>query len=322
MHLGPLQLFLDHQGLVFLDGGLATELEARGADLRDELWSARLLLDDPRLLMEVHTAYLEAGADCIVSTSYQATVEGFVRRGLAEEAALRLLRRSVELALAARDAFWARPENRQGRLRPLVAASVGPYGAFLADGSEYTGRYDLDAAGLRRFHAARWRELVAAGADLMACETIPNRAEALVLAGLIAETPGTPAWISFSCPDGRRLADGSELEATVTEVAPTPGLLALGVNCIAPSLVAGLLARLRGATDKPLAAYPNSGETWDAVEKRWVEGSSAGDFTAAAPAWQAAGARLLGGCCRTGPEDIRRLRQVLGTPAEGSDHGG
>jgi len=321
MILDPLQPFFDHRGALILDGGLATELEKRGADLQGHLWSARLLLDNAGLVREVHAAYLEAGADCLVSASYQATVEGFLRRGVEEAEARRLLRRSVELAVVERDAFWARRQNRGGRLRPLVAASVGPYGAYLGDGSEYTGRYHLDAAGLRRFHALRWRELASAGADLMACETIPNHLEARVLAELIAETPEVPAWISFSCPDGCHLADGSDLQTVVGEIADTPGLLALGVNCVAPSLVQGLLSRLRAATDKPLVAYPNSGESWDSEEKSWSAGPEVGDLGIAGLAWHKAGARLLGGCCRTGPADIRRLRLALAAARRGKGLG-
>lgn len=314
----PLTPFLERQGVVVLDGGLATELEARGVHLEEELWSARVLIDDPERIVEVHRAYLEAGADCIVSSGYQATVEGFVRWGLSEAEAWHLLRRSVELAVVARDAFWEeRP--RQGvqdggcseRLRPLVAAGVGPYGAFLADGSEYTGHYGLEIADLYGFHAPRWRELASSGADLMACETIPNRKEACALARLVAETPEVPAWISFSCPDGHHLADGDDLQATVAEIDQTPGLIAIGVNCLAPSLVEGLLRQLREVTDKPLLAYPNSGEAWDAQNKCWREGSRGDDLSTFALRWRAAGACLMGGCCRTGPEEIRRLRRVI-----------
>lgn len=318
MVLNPLEPFLARQGVLILDGGLATELEARGADLGHQLWSAQTLLEEEWMVSAVHTAYLEAGADCVLSASYQATVEGFLRQGVRESKARRLLHRAVELAVSARDAFWATEDEPSTRLRPLVAASVGPYGAFSANGSEYTGHYDLDAAGLRHFHAQRWRELASAGTDLMACETIPNRAEAKVLAELLAENPAVPGWISFSCPDGRHLADGSDLQATAAEIADTPGLLALGVNCVAPSLVEGLLARLREVTDKPLVAYPNSGERWDAIGKGWLAGSHTGDFGTLGVAWHAAGARLVGGCCRTGPAEIRRLRQTL--VATGRDH--
>ena len=162
----PLSALLDDQGLVILDGGLATELEARGHDLTNALWSARLLLDAPEVIADVHAAYLDAGADCIVSSSYQATLEGFRRRGVGAEEARERLQAAVELARGARDGFWRTAPP--GRRRPLVAASVGPYGAALADGSEYTGRYDLDEAGLYDFHAERFALLASAGADLLA----------------------------------------------------------------------------------------------------------------------------------------------------------
>ena len=198
----PITAFLDAQDVVILDGGLATALEARGHDLRDRLWSARLLVDDPAAIRAVHEAYLEAGADCVTTASYQATIEGFLTRGLTDDRAIELLRLSVHLACEARDRFWRAGEARRGRLRPLVAASVGPYGAFLANGAEYTGDYDLDEDGLHAFHRRRFAILAGAGGDLLACETIPSRAEGRALARLIDETPGARAWLSFSCRDG------------------------------------------------------------------------------------------------------------------------
>ncbi len=307
----PLSRFLERQGFVVLDGGLATELEVRGFDLADDLWSARLLVERPEAIRHLHRDYLEAGADCVVSASYQATVEGFARRGVGPGAAEDLLRLAVDLALAARDDFWSRPAHRQGRLKPLVAASVGPYGAFLADGSEYTGEYGAGEGALVDFHRRRLEILAASGADLLACETIPNGVEARVLARLLDEVAGPPAWLSFCCRDREHLSDGSELARVVEALDGGERIIAFGVNCTAPRHVPGLIARLRGATDKPIAVYPNSGEAWDAVAKRWTDSVTPMDFAAAAVAWHRAGARLIGGCCRTGPRDVRSMREGL-----------
>ncbi len=317
----PISEFLDRQGVLILDGGLATQLESRGHELDDDLWSARLLLDDPEPITRLHSDYLVAGADCITSASYQATIEGFGRIGVGEAEAENLLRRSVRLAIRARDDFWSDASNRQNdRLRPLVAASVGPYGAYLADGSEYTGAYDLDEDGLMAFHRRRFQVLAVSGADILACETVPSRPEARALARLLGETPGATAWFSFTCRDDRRLSDGSDLAETVIEIEEIAGdsqrIVALGVNCIAPRHAQGLIDRLRHATSKPIVVYPNSGEAWDAVAKRWIEEAPSFDLVAAGEGWLAAGARLIGGCCRTGPGDVARLRRrLLGTVA-------
>ncbi len=331
--MNPLAPFLERQGFLVLDGGLATELEARGFDLGDDLWSARLLLERPEAIRRLHRDYLDAGADGVVSASYQATIEGFGRRGIERGAAKDLLRLAVRLAREARDDFWSRPCNRHGRLKPLVAASVGPYGAFLADGSEYTGDYGLGEDQLASFHRRRLEILAGSGADLLACETIPSRVEARALVRLLGEVPGPPAWLSFSCPDGRRLADGSDLAATAEELDRSEQIVAFGVNCTAPRYVPGLIAQLRAATEKPIAVYPNSGELWDAAGKRWreqrsnvPEGGERSGFGAGAGAvaWRRAGARLIGGCCRTGPGDVREIRQCLlasaGTACEGANN--
>lgn len=303
--------FLERQGVMILDGGLATELEARGCDLRDELWSAKVLIDDTDLLLRVHADYLAAGADCIASASYQASFEGFRRRGLSEDEAARLLRLSVRLAVQARDAFWSDHANRRGRLRPLVAASVGPYGAALADGSEYTGRYDLEEPGLRAFHWQRWHVLATSGADLLACETIPSQMEGRVLLELLHETPESYAWFSFSCRDGKRVSDGAALAETLAPFKDEPQVVAVGVNCTSPSLISSLIAEAHHAVDKPIVVYPNSGEGWDAERRCWIGTAEAVDFAMASAQWRDAGASVIGGCCRTGPQHIREIREAL-----------
>jgi homocysteine S-methyltransferase len=303
--LGPLAPFLSGGGTLVLDGGLATELERAGFDLDHPLWSARLLSERPDAITAVHRAYLEAGADCITTASYQGTIEGFRREGATPAEARGLLRRSVELALEARDAFGS------DRPRPLVAASIGPYGAFLADGSEYTGDYELDLGGLLGFHRERMRLLQGAGPDLLACETIPSAVEARALALLLAELPGARAWVSFSCRDGSRLRDGTPFVDAVRTVAAVPAVVAVGVNCTAPSHVLALLRAAASVTDKPLVAYPNSGETYDAGARTWRGASEPLNWGERARAWRDAGARLVGGCCRTGPDHVRAVRAAL-----------
>ena len=319
----PLTPFLQRQGVVLLDGGLASELEVRGHRLQDSLWSARLLMDDPDAILDVHLDYLRAGADVVVSASYQASLQGFAQRGLGPAAGEALLRRSVRLARQAVEAFES--SGADGRLRPLVAASIGPYGAFLADGSEYRGDDSLDEDALMDFHRRRLDILAetipeSGGADLLACETIPSGREARALTALLAERRsrgrGVPAWLSLSCRDGARLADGTPIADLVQQISHEPSWVALGVNCTAPRHVPSLITAVASQTDLPVLAYPNSGETWDAEAKRWGEARGPEDgqgvgLADLAPSWRRLGARLLGGCCRTTPSDIRRLRRVL-----------
>lgn len=305
----PIAAFVEHQGFIVLDGGLATTLEARGCDLRDPLWSARALLEAPEAILDVHRAFLEAGADCIATASYQATIEGFVARGCTVEQARDLIRRSATLALDARDTLWAQAARRVGRLRPLVAASIGPYGAFLADGSEYRGDYRLDEAALYAFHAERWRILSNTGVDLMACETIPSLPEVLALLRLVDET-GRWTWLSLSCRDAGHMCDGTDIGEVASLCDAAPKIAAVGVNCVAPSMVTELVETLSRATHKPVLAYPNSGEEYDAVEKHWTGLAEPSHWPLAA--WRAAGAQGIGGCCRVLPEAIRELRLRLG----------
>lgn len=309
-HPSPFDDFLATGRPVILDGGLATELERRGADLRDALWSARLLRDAPEMIRRLHYDYFVAGADVAISASYQASFVGFARIGLNERETARLLALSVELAQAARDDFWADPSRRAGRLRPLVAASVGCYGAFLADGSEYRGDYGLAAEELVAWHRPRLAVLVESGPDLLACETIPCLVEAEALVALLAEFPGVPAWLSFSCQDESRVWHGESFAECIAVAAASPQVVAVGVNCTAPRFVEPLLRAARKVTDKPLLCYPNSGERWNGAARCWVDGSGVTDFGPPTRLWQQAGAQLIGGCCRTGPDDIRRIREA------------
>ncbi|MFD8525797.1 homocysteine S-methyltransferase [Streptosporangium canum] len=286
--------------MVILDGGLATHLEALGADLRDELWSAKLLLENPSVIRQAHLDYFAAGAEVATTASYQASIPAFVRRGLSASEAEKLIVLSVRLAAEARDSHGT----------GTVAASVGPYGAYLANGAEYTGDYDLDEDGLTDWHRDRWHILAGSGADLLACETIPSYAEARALGRLLAETPGTRAWVSFSCRDGEHISDGTPLKEAAALFAGNPQVIAVGVNCTAPRHIPSLIGRIEG---KPVMVYPNSGETWDAANRRWLGLADPAEFGAAAAGWHAAGSAFVGGCCRTTPEHIRQIGEHLKT---------
>jgi homocysteine S-methyltransferase len=298
-------------GAIILDGAMATELEARGADLRDTLWSAKILVEQPDLIRAVHLDYFRAGADVATTATYQASFGGFANRGIDTIAAAALMRAAVDLARSARDEFWADPANRRGRLRPLVAASIGPYGAALADGSEYRGNYTQSDAELRAFHLPRLQVLAASGADLLAIETLPCEREALVLAQLLQEFPPIPAWIAFSCKDGMHTAEGQRIRDCVMRLDAFAQVAAVGINCTQPRFIVPLLREMRDHTDKPLLVYPNSGEEYDAVGKCWRGNADPAAFAAAAAVWRNEGARLIGGCCRTTPADIRAVRAAL-----------
>jgi homocysteine S-methyltransferase len=307
----PINQFLSRRPLMVLDGALATELERRGADLKDPLWSAKYLIERPDIIRAVHLDYFEAGADVATTATYQATFEGFARRGIAGEQAARLMRAAVHLARAARDEFWAVEPNRIGRDRPLVAASVGPYGAMLADGSEYRGHYAATDHELEDFHRPRLAVLADCGADLLACETIPCLREAKVLACLLAQFPRISAWISFSCQDQSHNCEGEDIADCIAQLAAYPQIAAVGVNCSRPEFITPLLRQMRCKTRKPLLVYPNSGEHYDAQSKQWDGSATTLTFGHQAREWYAEGARLIGGCCRTTPEDISGVRSCL-----------
>ena len=294
---------------VTIDGGLATQLEAQGCNIDGSLWSAALLQSDPAAIVAAHRAFLDAGAQIIISASYQASVAGFMQLGMSQQAAEQLIASSVGLACSARDEFLA--ANPGGNDTPLVAASIGPWGACQHDGSEYTGVYDIDDAGLRLFHQQRLQLLDRTNADLLACETIPNLREARVLSELLADAR-LPAWVSFCCKDERRLSDGTPLGEACALFREHPQVLALGVNCTAPQFVTALIGEIRAAApDKAIVVYPNSGERYHAATNSWSGDASPAGFATHADEWRNAGARLIGGCCRVGPPQILAVHARL-----------
>lgn len=287
---------------VVLDGGLSSQLEAQGCDLSDALWSARLLADGPQQITAAHAAYVRAGAQVLITASYQATFEGFARRGVGTGGAADLLASSVELARRAGESV-----DRE----VWVAASVGPYGAMLADGSEYRGRYGLPVRELERFHRPRVEALVAAAPDVLALETVPDidEAEALLRA---VEGCGTPAWLSYSIAGGQTRA-GQPLDAAFALAADSDQVIAVGINCCEPRDADAAVELAASVSGKPVVVYPNSGERWDAEGRRWRGGGTYDPRRVGS--WRAAGARLVGGCCRVGPEQIAELARLAGAAA-------
>jgi homocysteine S-methyltransferase len=295
--------FLKRCRIVVLDGALATELERRGANLNDSLWSAKILLETPELIRAVHLDYLRAGANVMTTASYQATFRGFARIGLSDKQAVQLFRLSVRLASEAREEFLV--ESSQPH--PLIAASVGSYGAFLADGSEYRGDYNLTRDQLKGFHRRRIEALLEASPDLLAFETVPCRKEGEAILELMGEYPEVKAWLSFSCCDEVHVCSGDGFRDCVKLANDSDQILAVGLNCTSPFLVEPLIRSVGDIAGKYFIAYPNSGERWDARNRHWRDAGRTVDFGGLARRWYAAGARVIGGCCRTTPDDIRSI---------------
>ncbi|MDQ1556315.1 MAG: homocysteine S-methyltransferase [Actinomycetota bacterium] len=292
-------------GAVVLDGGLGTLLESRGHDLGSSLWSARMLVEHPDELRSAHREFFDAGARVAISGSYQVSYEGFARLGHDRAATDALLASSVQLARAARDDAAAAGADGVER---WVAASVGPYGAMLADGSEYRGDYGLGVDELRSWHRPRLNVLGASGADVLAVETIPCLAEVEAIALELRGT-GVHAWVAVTAAMGR-LRSGEALEDAYAILDGVDEIIAVGINCSDPLDVGTAIRAARSVTGKPFVAYPNSGEQWDAKNRRWMG-------AAAFPAdlvrdWRAAGASLIGGCCRVGPAEIAAISAALG----------
>ena len=284
-----------------IDGGLSTVLEEMGEQPSGLLWTAAVLFDRPDVITAAHRRYVDAGADVIITSSYQASEPGFVAAGLSATEARRLLASTTAVARAAEPS--------------VVACSVGPFGAYLGDGSEYTGRYSASWAEVRAFHRARLQVLVDTAPDVFAIETIPSLAEAEIVVEELRTLTEAPAWLTFTCADEVHTCSGDVFAEAVMAVAPA--LSAAGVNCTAPGLVESLLRSL--VTDLPLVAYSNHGAIWDGDHKCWSGASGGVELPGLVPSWLAAGARLIGGCCGVGTAGIAALAALRGPKSFGPE---
>jgi homocysteine S-methyltransferase len=303
---------LDLTGLRVLDGGLATELERAGCDLASPLWSGEVLRTQPEKVLAVHRSYLEAGADCLLTASYQVSAMGFREIGLtapvAEQAARSAIQQSVALAQQTRREY-AQTEATAGRKsRPIwIAGSLGAYGAALHNGAEFHGRYDVGHAALVDFHADRIDAMLETAADFLAFETIPSLAEAEAILEALVRYPEVAAYVSFTCHDDAHTGHGEPIEDCARLLDSQPQIIAIGINCTAPRYILPLIRKIRGVTGKRIAVYPNSGETWVSETRSWAGTSDPVAFGDMAHQWREAGAEWIGGCCRTGPEHIRAI---------------
>jgi homocysteine S-methyltransferase len=300
---------LDLTGLHVLDGAMATELEQKGFDLSGPLWSAHVLESSPQAIAEVHREYLEAGADCLLTASYQVSAEGFQKIGYdprtAAEAAANALRASVSIAEKVRREYQA------GSARKIwIAASLGPYGAMLHDGSEYHGNYLCSFDDLVGFHSRRVAVLVETNADFLAFESIPSLEEARAILAALQPYPEVGVYFSFTCRDGIHVSHGETLQACAELLNGQPQVIGIGVNCTAPDLIGSLVRQLTQVTSKPIVVYPNSGEQWDAVHRCWQGDGQIQEFGRLAKMWRDGGAQWIGGCCRTGPEHVRAVAGI------------
>ncbi|MCT3236197.1 homocysteine S-methyltransferase [Lactiplantibacillus plantarum] len=293
-----------NRGPVVSDGAMATELEKRGVATNSALWSATAMLDHPDAIQAVHQSYLDAGAKIMTTNTYQANVPAFEQAGIAAAQARQLIQQAVTIAHTARDASHVTDA--------VIAGSIGPYGAYLADGSEYTGAYQLTPSAYQDFHRERLALIMAAGVDVLALETMPRLDEVQALVQLITTTwPQQPYLVSFSIKDPQTLCDGTSLAAAAKWVAAQPNVVAVGVNCTTLENIAPALTTLKAAVAVPLIVYPNSGDQYDPVTKTWQATHLSHQFASFVPQWLAAGARIIGGCCRTTPKDIATVARAL-----------
>lgn len=306
---------LQHRPGIVVDGAMATELEKLGVNTDNDLWSATALIENPEAILAVHKSFFQAGADVAITNTYQANVKKFMKMGLSKKASQDLIIKAVKLADQARDEYYETlsDEERKKRAKhPLIAGSVGPYGAYLADGSEYRGDYQLTEKEFMDFHKNRMELLDQAGVDLFAFETQPSFAESKALVNLLKQTfPKQTAWLSFSIKDPEALCDGTPLKDAVKYFNVFEQVAAIGVNCTTLENIDQAVKNIRSVTKKPIVVYPNNGDIYDPVTKTWTKNPQDDDFAELTPKWLASGADLIGGCCRTTPTDIKEIARYI-----------
>lgn len=315
--MNPFLQILKSQNVVILDGALGTELERNGYSINDTLWSAKFLMENPLAIARVHEDYLRSGADCITTASYQASFEGFMKKGLSKAEAKKLIQSAIVIAQNVRDSFWEEIKNDTLRSKPLVAASIGPYGAFLADGSEFRGHYGVSIDVLKAFHRERLACILETSPDVLACETIPCLDEAKVLCAVLSEFPKARAWISFSAKDGQHINSGVTIAECAQWLDTQEQIVAIGINCTAPHHIESLIESIKAVTCKPMIVYPNGGAQYDALSKTWSNHAKNTSYGTMAQRWYEKGARIIGGCCQTTPNDIADIARWVRKDVKG-----
>lgn len=292
---------------VVLDGAMSTPLEKLGADTNNDLWTAKALIDNEELVYEVHKMYFEAGADLIITDTYQANVQAFEKVGYSEKEARNLIKKAVKIAQKARDDY----ENRTGK-HNYIAGTIGPYGAYLANGSEYRGDYELSTKEYQQFHLPRIEELATTGVDILAIETQPKLDEVLAILELLKEKyPQQKVYVSYTLSDDDTISDGTPLPRAIHALEDYSQVIAVGINCVKLELVEPALKNMKEITDKHLIVYPNSSAVYDPKSKTWSQPKTSATFEELIPNWYEAGARIIGGCCTTGPKEIKAVADFI-----------
>lgn len=292
---------------LLIDGAMSTALEQLGADTNNPLWTASVLDKQPNLVKQVHQEYFKVGARLAITDTYQANVQAFVANGYSERQAHALIKRAVQLARDARDEY-----QQATGVYNYIAGAVGPYGAYLADGSEYTGDYQRSEAEFKEFHRPRLTDILSVGVDVIAIETQPRLDEVIAVLKLAKElAPTIPCYVSFSLKDHASLADGTPLAVAAATVDQYDNVFAIGANCIPLERVAPAVTVIRRATDKPIIAYPNSSAVYDPQTKTWAYPHGHRSLASYLPQWLSAGVTIVGGCCTTTPADIALLHEKL-----------
>ena len=292
---------------VVLDGAMSTPLERLGADTNNDLWTAKALIDNEELVYEVHKMYFEAGADLIITDTYQANVQAFEKVGYSEKEARNLIKKAVKIAQKARDDY----ENKTGK-HNYIAGTIGPYGAYLANGSEYRGDYELSVEEYQQFHLPRIEELVNAGVDILAIETQPKLDEVLAILELLKKKyPQQKVYVSYTLSDDDTISDGTPLPRAIHALEDYSQVIAVGINCVKLELVEPALKNMKEITDKHLIVYPNSSAVYNPKSKTWSQTKTSATFEELIPNWYEAGARIIGGCCTTGPKEIKAVADFI-----------
>ncbi|UQS86266.1 homocysteine S-methyltransferase [Nicoliella spurrieriana] len=304
--MSKISQWAQQQPTILIDCALSYGLEQRNIQLNNKLWTASALQSHPDIIKAIHKDYFNAGSNMTVTDTYQGSVPGFIDAGYTKEQAIELIQRSVKLAREAQAEVTV-PQTT------WVAGAIGPYGAFLADGSEYVGNYGISEAELIKFHQDRLQTLVEAGVDLLAFETIPDFTELKAIKQLLSQYPGIDAFVSCSIKDAHHISDGTDLLEVQALLETIPNVIAYGFNCNHPEFTVPGLTYLHDHqtnANQSLIVFPNSGAHYDPSTKEWSQ-ATAFSFGKAAKEWQAAHAKWIGGCCEVSVQDERDMRDAL-----------
>ena len=281
-----------------LDGSMSFPMEQLGYNLKNKLWTGKALINNPDLIKDIHKGYIDAGADFISTSTYQISFDRLKNMGYQSEEIKKIFQKSVDIV---KDAI----EESKLKKEIKIVGSFGPYASYDPEASEYIGEYDSTDIEIKKFHLNNIRIIEETDLDIILYETIPCLREIKILSEALSHST-KEIWISITCNEEMEFRDGSSFKDACEIISKIEKITTMGINCFSPLLVKKAIDLLKKYSNKKILIYPNSGEIYNPKERFWTGNNEFNNSMI--KNWLSLYPDIIGGCCRIGYDDIKKMR--------------